>query len=184
MEIVFDLKFERTYHIETITELGLEEQYYYYPSRAKDGLTVKVTPLGCESWIGIFEFGTVTPNDILAIYTMPELNKFCVVAGGAGYIVSATNPEKWEEVRAIPIVDERCIKSHNIIMFADYTELIAYDEFGIRWKTQRLAYDSFKIIDIKDNVLMGRLWNIRNEADEIFEVNLNDGSQAGGISEL
>jgi hypothetical protein len=185
--MVANLCFESNYTIEEVYGLGSEERYYYpnaTKSGGKDGLTVKVVPSNGKVWIGVFAFGEMTRNGLLGIYSMPNPNQFCIVSNGTGYIVSSNNPEEWSEVRSIPITDVRCIETHKIIVFADYTELVAYDEFGIKWKTARLAYDSLKIIHIENDVLKGEFWNIRNEDNQIFEVNLNDGSQIGGINEF
>jgi hypothetical protein len=183
MRIEIEFIFERNYEIEPIFELSSEERYYFPGSQRNsghDGMIVKVTPIGKAPWIGIFAFGTIAPNGISAIYSMPNKNTFCIISKGAGYITSATNPEKWEEVIAVPITDARCVESKKIIVFADYTELVAYDENGFKWKTQRLAYDNFKIIGVDKDILKGRFWDIRNEREETFEVNLNDGTQVGG----
>lgn len=81
-------------------------------------------------------------------------------------------------------MDVRSIKQQEIIVFANYTELLAYDKFGIKWRTERLAYDGFKIIEVTDSYLKGEFWNIRNEANDIFEVDLVTGFQVGGIKDI
>ena len=57
-------------------------------------------------------------------------------------------------------MDVRSVKFQNILVFADYTELVAYGETGIKWRTERMAYDSFKIIEVTDRSLKGEFWNI------------------------
>jgi len=44
------------------------------------------------------------------------------------------------------------------LVFADYTELVAYDKTGIKWRTERLAYDSFKITEVTDRTLRGEFF--------------------------
>ena len=118
------------------------------------------------------------------VYSTPDPNKFCVVSKGAGYIVSSDDPNDWQEVKVISVMDVRSISSQGIIVFADYTELVAYDEAGIKWRTERLAYDSFKIIEITECTLKGEFWDMRNEANKTFEVNLITGAQLGGIKSI
>lgn len=182
-----DLSFQSSYSLEVLEGLGTEERCYY-PSGSsiggKDGLIIRVTPSIGESWIGVFAFGEISNKGLSGVYTMPNPDIFCVVSRGAGYIVSSFNPNDWEEVKSIPVMDARSIKSQNIIVFADFTDLVAYSENGIKWRTERLAYDSFKITAVKDTYLKGEFWNIRNEANETFEVDLLSGSQIGGIKEI
>jgi hypothetical protein len=185
--MIVNLCFESNYTVEIIDELGSEERYYYPNGNkigGKDGLIVKVLPSNANAWIGVFAYGEMTRNGLLRVYTMPNPNQLCIVSNGAGYIVDTRNPEKWSEVKSIPITDVRCIEKLRMIVFADYTELVSYDETGIKWRTDRLAYDSLKILQVEDDILKGEFWNIRNEANQIFEVNLNDGSQIGGIKEI
>lgn len=182
-----DLSFQSIYSIEVLEELGAGERYYYpgaTTKRGKDGLIVEVISSEGTSWVGVFAFGEISPKGISGVYSMPDPDKFCVVSRGAGYIVSSSDPEDWQEVKAIPVMDVRPVKSQNILVFADYTELVAYDETGIKWRTERLAYDRFKITEVTDRSLKGEFWNIRNEANEIFEVDLVTGSQVGGIKDI
>ncbi|MBO9584991.1 MAG: hypothetical protein J7574_12595 [Flavobacterium sp.] len=181
--MIIDVSFQSSYSLEVLEKLGTEERYYY-PSGVshggKDGLIVKVTHSKGESWIGVFAFGEISYKGLYGVYTTPNPDKFCVISRGAGYIVSSLNPNDWEEVDFIPIIDVRSIKSQSIIVFADFTDLIAYGENGIKWHTERVAHDSFKITEVTDRYLRGQFWNIRNEANETFEIDLLSGSQVGG----
>ena len=163
-----DLSFQSNYSIEALEELGTGERYYYpgaTTNGGKDGLMVEVISSEGTSWVGVFAFGEISPKGISGIYSMPD-------------------PDNWQEVKSIPVMDIRPIRYQNILVFADYTELAAYDETGIKWRTERLAYDSFKITEITDRSLKGEFWNIRNEAKETFEVDLSTGSQIGGIKNI
>lgn len=178
-----DLSFESNYSIQVIEEIGIGERYYYPEARTeggKDGILVEITSFERRNWFGIFAFGEITPKGLTGIYSMPDSDKFCVVAKGAGYIVSADNPKDWQEIKAIPIMDVRPITSQNLLVFADYTELVAYGKDGIKWRSERLAYDSFKIIEITEKKLKGEFWNIRKGVNDVFEVDLSTGLQKGG----
>lgn len=182
--MIVDLTFQNNYSIEIIEELGAEGLYYYPGANiqgGKDGIMVKVISSEGKSWIGVFAFGEISPTGISGIYSTPDPNNFCVVSKGSGYIVSSNNPKDWQQVKAIPVMDVRSIKHQKIIVFADYTELVAYGEAGVKWRTERLAYDSFKITEVTEYTLKGEFWDIRNEANQTFEVNLTTGLQVGGI---
>lgn len=184
---MIDLTFQNDYNIEILEELGSEERYYYpgaSTQAGKDGLVIKVISSEGKSWIGVFAFGEISRNSISGVYTTPDANKFCVVAKGAGYIVSSNNPKDWQEVEAIPVKDIRSIIHQKIIVFANYTELVAYDEVGIKWRTGRLAYDSFKITEVTESTLKGEFWNIRIEANDTFEVDLTTGLQLGEVKSI
>ncbi|WP_163400404.1 hypothetical protein [Flavobacterium fluviatile] len=185
--MIIDFSFQSSYSIEVLEKLGTEDRYYYpngTSNGGKDGLIVKVTPSKGKAWIGVFAFGEISHNGLHGVYTTPNLDKFCVISRGAGYIISSLNPNDCEEVQSIPIIDVRSMKFQSIIVFADFTDLIAYDENGIKWHTERIANDGFKITEVTDRYLRGQFWNIRNEANETFEVDLSSGYQVGGIKEI
>ena len=182
-----DSSFTSSYSVEIVQELNSENRYYYpggSPYKGQDGLIVEVCPSECASWIGVFSFGRMALKGISGIYSMPDPDKLCVVSRGAGYIVSSCDPEVWEHVKAVPVMDARTVVSHNIIVFADYTELIAYNRDGIKWCTDRLSYDGFRIVDVSDSSIKGEYWDIRNEKNEYFEVSLQTGSKKGGFEGL
>ncbi len=173
-----DLTFENNYSVNIVQEFTKGE-IYYYPGAStqggKDGIMVEVISSEGFSWAGIFAFGGISSNSISGIYSMPDSDKFCVVSKGVGYIVSSSNPKDWQQVKAVPVMDVRSIEQQKIIIFADYTELLAYDQFGIKWRTERLVHDGFRIIEVTESSLKGEYWNIRNEANDTFEVDLVTG---------
>tara|TARA_R110002020_G_scaffold466285_2_gene688736 strand:- start:1825 stop:2379 length:555 start_codon:yes stop_codon:yes gene_type:complete len=180
-----DKSLTHRYDFEILEEPKSGYEIYYYPGASTlggmDGVIVQINPEHGETWIGIFAFGNVSKNGALGVYTTPHSNKLCVVANGAGYIVSSDNPEKWEEIKSIPIIDARISKAQNLLIFADYTGLIAYNDNGVKWKTRRLAWDNLKIIELSDDYIKGEYFDIRSDRDEFFEVNLVSGISKGGV---
>jgi hypothetical protein len=180
--------FEKSYDIELLNELGSEERFYF-PSGEKtasnDGLILKISPFSSKPWIGIFAFGDITKNGLSGVYSMPDKEKFCVVSNGMGYIVASNNATIFEIIDSIPITDVRCVKEKGIILFADYTQIMAYDSGGLRWQSKRLSYDGFKIISLNNDILVGEFWDIRNDANSLFEIDIIDGALLrGGIGDF
>jgi hypothetical protein len=180
--------FEKSYDIELLNELGLEERFYFpigKKTEGNDGLILKISPFSGKPWIGIFAFGDITTNGLCGVYSMPDKEKFCVVSNGMGYIVTSSDATIFETLDSIPITDVRCIKEKGIILFADYTEIMAYDSGGLRWQSKRLSYDGFKIISLNSDVLIGEFWDIRNESNSLFEIDIINGSLlSGGIGDF
>jgi hypothetical protein len=182
-----DFGFSHNYEVEVLGELP-SKKIYYYPGAStqggKDGLLIEVTPLQGESWVGVFAYGDLTPKGISGVYTLPNPDKFCVVSRGSGYFVSAYNPTDWDIVKSIPVIDVRSVSSQDIILFANYTELIAYNSLGVKWQTKRLAFDSFKIVELTDSYLKGEYYDIRSESKETFEVDLLTGKHKGSLKAI
>jgi hypothetical protein len=129
----------------------------------------------------MFAFGKIGQASVSRVLSMPDPEKLCVVARGAGYVVTAATPLAWEAVRAIPIIDVRAIPRADLVVFANYTEMLAYGKDGVRWRTKRLAWDGLKIVAVGDRTLVGEYWDIREESVQRFEVDLASGSARGGV---
>jgi hypothetical protein len=147
----------------------------------QDGVVVGVQPEMAEAWIGIFAFGKFGRAGVTRVLSLPDPQELCVVASGAGYVVAADRPDAWEPVKAIPIIDVRAVPGAGVVVFANYTEMLAYGEGGLKWRTKRLAWDGLRIIAVGDRMLVGEYWDIRTEATQRFEVDLATGEARGGV---
>jgi hypothetical protein len=92
-------------------------------------------------------------------------------------------PNIWEPVLCTPILDVRAILAQQVIVFANFTELLAYGQTGIGCRTTRLSWDSLKITEVTDTFIKGEFWDLRREAMATFVVDLATGSHEGGIEE-
>lgn len=174
--------FPKAYSIEWPTELpNCGSPHFFYPGASSvgghDGFLVKIRPENGQAWLGTFAFGD---GGFSGIFSTPDPQRICVVSRGAGYFVNVTQPSKWEGVRASPIMDVRSVLAHEIVVFSDWTDLIAYGATGMKWQTDRLAWDSLKITDVSDTHITGTFFNLGETKD--FVVDLQTGEHEGGIS--
>lgn len=184
-----DSTFAHSYECERLTETPRATQpHYYYPGASPrgggDGILIEVRPQNGQMWLGTFAFGRLTAQAVSGLFTTPDPERFCVVSKGEGCIVSAANPTEWEAVRATPIIDVRSVRAQGIIVFANFTELVAYGPAGIKWRTKRLTWDSLKIIEVTDTSIKGEFWDMRSETIANFVVDLETGTHQGGIKEI
>jgi hypothetical protein len=184
-----DTTFPHSYEIEQLTETpGVASlRHYYYPGGStaggRDGILVKVSPKGAQPWFGTFAFGHIAPTGASGVFTMPDPHQMCVVARGQGYLLSPDSPTSWDQVRVTPIIEVHPIRAQGIVVFADFTRLVAYSATGIKWATKRLAWDCLKITKVSDDFIRGEYWDIQSEAMAQFVVDLTDGSHQGGMEE-
>ncbi len=188
MSDLVDVSFPRAYACEVVGEIpGGNGPRYFYPGGdtlgGRDGVNVRVVPSGGEAWMGTFALGTFGPSGITKVLSMPNPTTLCVVARGAGYLVSVEDPLSWQLVKAVPIIDVRPVPSLRIVVFANFTELVAYGADGIAWRTKRLAWDSLKLTRVTETTAFGEYWDIRVESMQTFEVDLATGRHRGGVEE-
>lgn len=184
-----DTTFPHSYEIEQMAETpGVRSlPHYYYPGGStkggRDGILIKVRPEGGQDWLGTFGFGQIGPTGALGVFTMPDPHQLCVVAKGQGYLVSADAPTSWDLVRVTPIIEVYPIRAQGIVVFADFTRLVAYGPTGIKWETKRLSWDSLRITEVTDQFIKGEFWHIQSEAMSHFVVDLTNGTHQGGMEE-
>lgn len=185
MSIDVSLNFPHRFTCEVLHEFpgGKGVEHYYPPGQdaGQDGLVVRVRPASGDAWVGMFAFGKIERNGKSCVLSMADPERLCVVAGGAGYVVTAANPLEWEAVPAIPIVDVCPAPSAGLVVFANYTQLMAYSSDGLKWRTKRLAWDRLTIVAVDEKTLVGEYWEPREEEVRRFEVDLGTGTARGGV---
>lgn len=183
--LILEETFIHDFGCEQLEELpGDQRIRYYYPEGSTqgghDGLIVQVSPDRGESWIGIFAFGTVTPKGKSGLYSWPDPKTLCVVSNGQGYFVRADDPTRHDIVKVNPVLDVIPVASRNIVVFVNFTELVAYGESGPVWVSERLSWDGVTVTAVTSNWIGGKVWDPRVEAEVEFRVNLLTGEHEGG----
>jgi len=160
---------------------------FYYPGArnrgGKDGPILEVVPNDSPSWIGVFASGRYGPSALARwLLGWPDCNSFCVVADGAGYVVRADEPTRWLEVGLYPITDVRVALDEKLVVFADFTRLIAYSADGLVWVTPRLSWDGVWISEVAGGEVLGFGWDAAHEQKVAFRVDARTGESSGGAS--
>jgi hypothetical protein len=143
-----------------------------------EGLVVEITT-DARRWIGNFQRGDGRYN---AVYGTPSPAHVCVIAGGTGYYVSTINPNEFEIVAAYPIQDAREIVGLDLLVFADYTNLVAYGPKGLCWRTKQVSWDGVKIDRADEQAIVGRAWDATKQGEVGFLVDARTGELEGGAS--
>lgn len=142
------------------------EPVIYFPPlqgrREHMGAWLKVTTNSGKSWIGVFAFGAGVRRDSVRVASTPQPSVLCVVARGGGYMVDAEAPERWEEIPAHPVLDLRTAPEQGLLIFADFTGLVAYGSAGLVWKSPRLCWDDLKITRVGDETIEGTGYDATN----------------------
>jgi hypothetical protein len=113
------------------------------------GVVVEVVPAEGEPWVGVFEFGRerVPPAARRQVIGWPDERSICVVQGGGAWVVRSDDPTRWYEVDAFPVTDVLVVPSHELVVFADFTEAEAYGPEGLVWRTGRVAVDDLTLVE-------------------------------------
>ncbi|MCI0627889.1 MAG: hypothetical protein L0387_40605 [Acidobacteria bacterium] len=175
------LDFSCTYEVEVLPELpgssGLIEEYYFSPESrggGEYGLLLKVTPAGKPPWLGCFMRGDL-PSGSSGVYGSPDPNGLCVVLAGQGYAVPVADPRMWKEIPCSPIRHACSVPEKYLLVFADFTRLVAYDRAGLKWISPDVCWDDLEIVEVNDCCVKGTGWNAPTGARAPFAVDLRSG---------
>lgn len=180
-----DLALAHSYEVQELGELpGTGELaaplIYFPPARNRpehNGLWLKVRAAGGREWIGVFKFGFESPSALCRVVSSPDPNRVCVISSGAAYVVKADEPEVWEEIPIIPVLDVRWIPEHGLLVFSDCDSLAAYGSRGLAWHSPRVCYDELKIARVTSETIEGTGYDPTNSIthESRFAVDLKTG---------
>ena len=143
-------------------------------------MIVEVRPAAASPWMGVFAFGDVSASAPNGVFPIRNSTKLCVVARGQGYAVDVEEPTSWERIPGVPILQVVSVPARRLVVFATFTDLIAYSEAGMKWRTARLSSDGLEITEVTDDVIRGSAWDASVERAVEFAVDLESGTHDGG----
>lgn len=147
---------------------------------ARGALLLMVRPATGGSFLATCSLGFNDPSVPTGLFSCPDPDELCAVAGGYAYIIDTTQPERSTHIPLKPVVEVRPIPSHNLIVFAGFHTLCAWGRSGEAWQTARLSWEGIRITGIEGDTLHGTGWNMLTDKDVPFTVDLRTGRHEGG----
>ncbi len=178
-----DLTFPHSYEVEELYDLPgtgkFDVPLFYFP-RPKtrpehDGLWLRVGTESGGSWIGVFAFGYPSPPAFSRVISSPNRDRACIVSNGSAYVVKADEPDSWEQVPVMPVLDLRSIPEHQLLVFADLTRLAAYGTTGLVWRSPRVCWDELRILNVTHDTIEGVGYDPLNPGESRFAVDIRTG---------
>ncbi|MGB9122728.1 MAG: hypothetical protein WCE73_19080 [Candidatus Angelobacter sp.] len=133
-----------------------------------------ISPARRAPWMASFKFGYPTRLALSGIFSTPNPESLCVVAGGFGYWIDVVQQTK-SDIKCFPIRQAHICEKPDLIVFADCTRLAAYDANGLKWRTDRLVLDDLFIVDGDISVLTCEGLDAAAAATVQFKVDLLSG---------
>jgi hypothetical protein len=180
-----DLVLPHAYAVEEVGDLPVTGEFdvplRFFPPPGNrpnhDGLWLKVTAASGKRWIGVFRFAFPSPPAFSCVIDSLDPNRLCVIAKGAAYLVKTDEPEAWEQIPLVPVLDYRAIPDAELLVFGDFTRLVAYGRSGFAWRSPRVCWDGLKIVSVHRGIISGIGCDPTNAVtnESRFEVDLKTG---------
>ena len=126
-------------------------------------------------FLATFALGFADPAVPTGVWSCPNPQWLCAVAGGYAYLVNTANPQQWEMIEYRPVLALTPLKSQHLLLFTGHQSLTAYGANGKAWETQRLSWEGIKILEVREASLTGLGWDLMSDQEFQFELNLKTG---------
>jgi hypothetical protein len=152
---------------------------YVYPREVEEvergALEFVVRPNQGADFLATFALGFADPAVPTGVWSCPNPQWLCAVAGGYAYLVNTTDPQEWEQVKYHPVLSVIPLLSQQLLLFSGHQSLMAYDPNGKAWETGRLSWEGVKILEVHESSLTGLGWDLITDREFNFEVDLRTG---------
>jgi hypothetical protein len=150
---------------------------YTYPRKAEEvergALEVMVQPGGeAHKFLATFALGFADPAVPSGLWSCPDSDELCAVAGGYGYIVNSVDPTRFAFLAFRPVLQVLPLLEHNLLLFAGHHALLAWGTEGEAWQTVRLSSEGVRITEIRGNQLSGFGWDLMTDRETPFTIDL------------
>ena len=165
--------------------LILPSRQFVYPAQVEEvergALEILVRPAGgAHPFLATCALGFADPIVPTGVWSCPDREQLCAVAGGYAYLIHSENPARWEQVEYRPVTSVMPILHESLLVFAGFHSLTAWGPEGKLWKTGRLSWDGVRVCSVEGKSLVGMGWDMNTDKEMEFEVDLGTGQHRGG----
>lgn len=196
MTASLDLAFPHRWHAEILPArpLILPSRHYVYPRDAEEvergALEILIRPGGgevakpsdqeCSSTQGFLAtcaLGFRDPTVPTGIWSCPNAQVLCAVSGGYAYLIDTAAPERFTMLPYRPVLEVRSLPEHNLLLFVSHHAMLAWDDRGLAWESEKLSDEGVTITAIEAGLLHGLAWHMITDEETPFTLDLNTGQK-------
>jgi hypothetical protein len=178
-----DLSFPHCWQAEILAArpLILPPRHFVYPRAAEEvergALEVMIRPNAAhaQSFLATCALGFRDPTAPTGLWSTPEPDKICAVAGGYAYLIDTTAPERFTMLPYRPVLEVHAAVADGLLLFVGHHSILAWGSSGQAWESAKLSDEGITIADIDDGVLRGKGWDMMSDREKPFALDLGTG---------
>ena len=85
-------------------------------------------------------------------------------------------------MRCEPIVHAFRVPFKEVLVFAGFTQMVAYGPQGLLWVSENLSWDGLNVTEVTQDVIKGTGWDSPADAWVPFVIWVDDGRSEGGAA--
>ncbi|QNI36162.1 hypothetical protein [Edaphobacter albus] len=177
-----------TAEVLTSSPLIAPARQYTYPRQiageedalARGALQLMIQPATGGQFLATCALGFTDRSMPTGLFSCPNPNELCAVAGGYAYIIDTLHPERSTHIPLKPVVEALPLPSQNLLIFTGFHTIYAWGTNGEAWHTSRLSWEGIRLLGVEGNTLRGTGWNMLTDRDVPFTIDLLTGRHEGG----
>jgi hypothetical protein len=144
---------------------------------ARGALWVEVRPAFGGAFLAQCALGFAGAGVANGVWPAPDADALLAVAGGYGYWINATAPERSRLLPLRPVVSVH--PAAESLVLVGFHGLYVLGSDG-EWESPRLSWEGVSVTSIEEDVVHGTGWHMRSDRELPFAVNLRTREVTGG----
>jgi hypothetical protein len=179
-----ELSFPHRWQAEVLAArpLILPPRHFVYPRAAEEvergALEVLIRPAAPEAqpFLATCALGFHDPAAPTGLWSAPNPEEICAVAGGYAYLIDSTAPERFTMIAYRPVLEIRPLVREGLLLFVGHHSILAWGREGQVWESEKLSDEGLTITGIEGGVLCGMGWQMIADKEVPFVLDLRSGS--------
>ena len=109
------------------------------------------------------------------LWSTPEPEKICAVAGGYAYLIDTVTPDGFTMIPYRPVLEVRAVVAEGLLLFVGHHSILAWGPNGQAWESAKLSDEGVTIAGIDGCVLCGKGWEMMSDSEKPFALDLRTG---------
>ncbi|HSZ17752.1 MAG TPA: hypothetical protein VK764_11670 [Terracidiphilus sp.] len=192
---VIDLSFPHHWQAEVLASrpLILPQRHFVYPREVEEiergALEVLVQPESIgpakeshsshaptvQPFLATCGLGFRDPAVPSGVWSCPQPEKICAVAGGYAYLIDTSAPEQFSMIAFRPVLEVRSVIEQGLLLFVGHQSILAWGARGEAWQSEKVSDEGVTLISIEKDVLRGMGWHLLTDKETPFALDLRSG---------
>ena len=183
MNATLDFTFPCTWKAEILPArpVILPARHFVYPSVVEEvergalELLVRTHESGASPFLATCALGFRDPAVPTGVWSAPNPDEMCAVAGGYAYIIDTTAPDRFTMLPYRPVLGVHAAADQRLLLFVGHRTILAWGPEGEAWQSPKLSDEGLTITGIDNGILCGLGWNLMTDKDTPFKLDLKSG---------
>ncbi len=180
---IVDLSFPHRWKAEILAArpLILPPRHFIYPQAAEEvecgalELLIRPDASDTQPFLATCALGFRDPAAPSGLWSTPEQEKLCAVAGGYAYLIDTSSPEFFTMIPYRPVLEIRPLVQEGLLLFVGHHSILAWGRDGEAWESEKLSDEGVTIAGEDGGVLRGTAWDMKTDREKPFTLDLQSG---------